>query len=158
MTALAAWWQARTRREQRLLSIMLALIGAVALWLLVVRPLADADAQAQARHAAALDVLAEARAQEAAVERLERQRPPPLGAPLESWLARSLAEAGFTGTRIAAMPPGRAAVTIDAARPQAAFGWIDRAQAAGLVVDRFRASTNGDRTLAIEAVLRLRGR
>lgn len=158
MSAFAAWWRMRTLRERRLLLVMFAMFAGAAVWLLVVRPLADAEAHARARHARAADALAAARAEAGAVARLERQVAPRLGGPVEGFLARSLAEAGFTTGRAIAAGPHRAHVTIDAARPQAAFGWIESAQAAGLVVERLRAAANSDRTVALEATLRVRGR
>ena len=51
-----------------------------------------------------------------------------------------------------------ATVAIDAARPQALFGWLVRLEESGLLVERLRAQANSDRTLAVEAVLRARGR
>jgi general secretion pathway protein M len=149
------WWQGRTPRERGLLLVMAALAAVVLGWLIVVRPLSDALDAAKARHGAAVVALAEARA----------RADPGLGAaatapalPVDSLIGRTASEAGFTAARIAAQGPARATVAIDAARPQALFAWLVRMEAGGLVVERLRAQANADRTLAVEATLRARGR
>ncbi|HYI65034.1 MAG TPA: type II secretion system protein GspM [Allosphingosinicella sp.] len=153
--SLSFWWRARSPRERGLLTVMAALAAIVLGWLLVVQPLSDAlDAQ-KARHGAAVIALAEARA------RLETGGAP-AGAvtalPVDSLIGQAAAEAGFAGARITAQGPARAIVAIDAARPQAMFGWLVRLERSGLIVERLRAQANSDRTLGVEASLRARGR
>ena len=55
-----SWWSERSRREQRLIQVMLGLAAIVLGWLLVVRPLTDSLAAAKARHDAAAVALGEA--------------------------------------------------------------------------------------------------
>jgi len=151
----ALWWQARTPRERGLLLVMVVLAALVLGWLLVVRPLADALDAAKARHGAAVVALAEARA------RTEAGRGPAGAAPalpVDALVARTASEAGFAAARIAAQGPARATIAIDAARPQALFGWLDRLAQDGVTVERLRAQANSDRTLNVEASLRARGR
>lgn len=150
----SSWWRIRSPRERGLLLVMVALMAFVLGWLLVVRPLADALDAAKARHGAAVVALAEAKAR-AAPGRAPAAAPT---LPVDSLIGRTAAEAGFAGARIAAQGPARANVAIDAARPQALFGWLVRLEGSGLVVERLRAQANSDRTLAVEAVLRARGR
>lgn len=154
---MSAWWSERTPRERVLVLVMLALLAALAAWLLVMRPLSEAKADARARYALAAGDLAEARAQATEVERLERLPPPQIGAPVDAFLAGSAAEAGFAGSRVTAAGEGRAAIVVPAARPQALFGWIDGLQRRGLAVERLRAAANSDRTLSAELIVRLRG-
>lgn len=150
---LLLWWQGRSPRERGLLAIMVALLAIVLGWLLVVRPLSDWLDQARTRHDAAVVALAEARARaDAGGARVSA----PL--PIDSLIGRTAAAAGFAGARIAAQGPARASVTLDAARPQAAFGWLAQLEGSGLVVERLHAQANSDRTLRIEASLRARGR
>ena len=47
-------------------------------------------------------------------------------------------------------------VSLDAARPQALFGWIAQMEQAGLVVERLRAQANQDHTLSTEFTLGVR--
>jgi general secretion pathway protein M len=149
------WWQGCSPRERGLLLVMAGLAAFVLGWLMVVRPLSDALDAAKTRHGAAVVALAEARAR-AELGRGAAATAPAL--PVDSLIGRTAGEAGFTAARIAAQGPARASVAIDAARPQALFAWLVRMEASGLVVERLRAQANADRTLAVEATLRARGR
>ena len=75
---LDAWWRLRGRREQVLLAIMLVLAAITLMWLMVIRPLGDALAEARERHGRAVVALAEARSQAGAIARLEGRRTAPL--------------------------------------------------------------------------------
>jgi general secretion pathway protein M len=141
------WWEARSARERRLLAVMFALLAIVAIWLVVIRPLADALDAAKLRHGAAVVALAEARGRPAAVSAVAAGQ-------ADSIVAETAAAAGFTGIRIARQGAGGASVALDAARPQALFGWIAEMERRGLVVERLRARANTDRTLAAEIGLR----
>jgi len=151
----AFWWRARSPRERGLLLVMAALAAIVLGWLIVVRPLVDALDAAKARHGAAVVALAEARARTGAARGGAGAAP---SLPVDGLIGRTASEAGFAGARIAAQEPARATVAIDAARPQALFGWLVRLEQGGLVVERLRAQANSDRTLNVEAALRARGR
>ena len=145
---MTAWWEARSARERWLVGVMLALLAIVIAWLIVVRPLADALDAAKLRHGAAVVALAEARA---------RARPaagPAAIGPADQLVAETASAAGFTGARIARLGPGRASVAVDAARPQALFGWVAQMERRGLVVERLSARANADRTLSAEITLR----
>jgi general secretion pathway protein M len=156
MEGLSPWWRARTPRERGLLLTMLALLGLVLGWLLVVRPLSDALDNAQRRHAAAVVALGEARARAQAAG--EQVGGPAAPLPIDSFLSRTATEAGFVGARIAGQGPSRASFAIDAARPQAMFGWVRAMEGRGLAVESLRARTNSDRTVAVELVFRARQR
>ena len=148
-----SWWSERSRREQWLIQIMLGLAVIVLGWLLVVRPLSDALDAAKTRHAAAVVALGEARA------RATPGAAPgaPVAAPVDALVARTANEAGFTNARITSQGSARASVAVDAARPQALFGWVARLEQSGLLVERLVARTNSDRTVAAELTLRKRG-
>ena len=146
------WWEARSERERWLVGLMLVLAVILLLWLLIVRPLSDALDAAKMRHGNAAAALAQARA---------RAQPPTSSAPatsgpIDAVAARTTTSAGFPGARIAGQGPGRASVSLDAARPQALFGWIAQMEQAGLVVERLRAQANQDHTLSAEMILRAR--
>ncbi len=151
---LILWWRGRTIREQRLLTVMAALAALVLGWLLVVRPLGDALDAAKTRHGAAVVALGEARAR--ADLRQRSASAPPVALPIDRLIGQSASEAGFTGARITASGPARASVALDAARPQALFGWVAELERRGLVVERLRAQANADRTLSAELTFRAR--
>ena len=145
---MSEWWSQRSERERRLLLVMLGLFALVLGWLLVVRPLGEALDAAKERHGAAVVALAEAKA------RTRVAVPSPASAPalpIDSLVSRSATEAGFANARVAGQGPTRATVAIDAARPQALFGWAARLEAQGVAVASLRARANADQTLAVEA-------
>ena len=150
------WWRLRTSREQRLLAVMFALLALVLGWMLVVRPLGDALDSAQRRHAAAVTALAEARVRAAAGQRLQGRRVARAPLPVDAFLSRTAAEAGFAGARIEQQGPTRASLALDAARTQAFFAWVRQMEQRGLDVESLRARTNPDQTLAVEAAFAAR--
>lgn len=157
MSGLTAWWRERTRREQRMLLILGALFALVLAWLLVVRPLGDRLADARERHNEAVIALAEARAAAAAIGRLEKARPAPLAGQVEQAVAQSATAAGFQLSRIQPEGPNRATLSIEAARPQALFGWVSEMESTrGMIVERLTATSNSDRTLSVQLTLRAR--
>ena len=144
---MSAWWEARSARERLLLGIMVALLALLLVWLIVVRPLADALDAARQRHGAAVVALAEARA------RTPAMAGPAAAEPADAIVARTASEAGFTGARIARQGAAGATVAVDAARPQALFGWVAAMERHGLVVERLRAQANQDHTLSAEMTM-----
>jgi general secretion pathway protein M len=154
---LKALWLARTPRERWLLALMFALAGLVVLWFLVLRPLGDALSAARERHGLAVAGLAEARAQAAAIAALERGKPAEPGQPIETAIGAAAADAGFQLSALQGQGEGRVSFAIGAARPQALFGWIGVMEGRGYVVEQLSASSNPDRTLSAEVVLRARG-
>jgi general secretion pathway protein M len=154
---LKLWWRTRTLREQRLLIAMFALLALVFLWLLVIRPISDRLSEARERHGAAVLALAEARAQATLIGRLQQQRPASLGAPLDTILNQSAAEAGFPVTRVEREGVNQASLVIESVRPQAFFAWVNRMEdERGLIVERLSARTNGDQTLGVQITFRAR--
>ena len=154
---LKALWLARTPRERWLLGAMLALLALVLVWLLILRPLGDMLSAAKERQGNAVAALAEARAQAAAIAALERQRPTAIQGPIDQAVAAAASEAGFKLSQLQPEGPGRVTIAIGTARAEALFGWIAMMEAQGYVVERMNASSNSDRTLAAQLVLRARG-
>ncbi len=158
MTNLPAWWRLRTRREQVLLAIMLALVAITLAWLLVVRPLGDALATARERHERAVIALATARAQGSAIAQIEGRRAPQLEGALQTFISADAAAAGFALTRITPDGDDRLSLSMASAKPQAFFAWLDRLEKGrGLVVERLNVASNSDRTLSVDLTLRTRG-
>lgn len=153
-----ALWNARTRRERWLLGLMFGLLALVLLWLLLIRPLGDMLSQARERHALAVERLAEARTQAAAIGRLQGRNIARPEGPVEQLVARAAAETGFQLSRAQSEGPGRMSLVIDAARPQTLFAWIGRMEEQGVLVEQLNASANSDRTLAVQITFRARGR
>lgn len=158
MTArLRALWLARTVRERWLLGMMLALVALVLVWLVILRPLSDMLSAARQTHSEAVAALEEARSQAAAIALLERNRPAPVAGPIDAAVAAAASEAGFQLSGIQPEGAGRVSLAIGAAKGQALFGWVDRMEAQGYVVQSLTATSNPDRTLSARIVLRTRG-
>lgn len=150
-------WMARTPRERWLLGVMLALVALVLVWLLILRPLSDMLSAARQRHGEAVTALAEARSQAAAIAALERNRPAPFAGPIDSAVAAAASDAGFQLSGLQPEGPGRVSLAIGAAKPQALFGWVSALEAQGYIVQSLTATSNPDRTLSAQIVLRARG-
>jgi general secretion pathway protein M len=112
---------------------------------------------ARQRHGEAVAALAEARSQAADIAALERNRPALLAGPIESAVATAAAEAGFQLSGLQGEGSGRVSLAIGAAKPQALFGWVQRLEAQGYIVQSLTATSNPDRTLSAQIVLRMRG-
>jgi general secretion pathway protein M len=150
-------WMARTVRERWLLAVMLALVALVLVWLLILRPLSDMLSAARQSHGEAVAALAEARSQAAAIAALERNRPAPFAGPIDTAIAAAASDAGFQLSGLQPVGQGRVSLAIGAAKPQALFGWVAALEAQGYIVQSLTASSNPDRTLSAQIVLRARG-
>jgi general secretion pathway protein M len=153
---LKALWLARSVRERWLLGVMLGLVALVLVWLAVLRPLSDMLSAARRRHGEAVAALAEARSQAAEIAALERDRASPSAEPIDAAVAAAASAAGFQLSGIQPEGPGRVSLAIGAAKAQALFGWIDRLEAQGYIVQSLTVTSNPDRTLSARIVLRAR--
>lgn len=150
------WWEARSPREKQLLLVLVALLVLVFIWVLIIRPLNDARANAEQRLNAAVTDLGKARADAAALKQLG-SRPAgvqPIPLPLDGFLMQAGGEADFTNLNVIADGASRATIRLGNARPQAFFGWLAQLERRGVVVESMSARTNADQSIAVDAVLR----
>lgn len=150
-----AWWAQRSLREKRLLLAMAALLAFVLIWFVVIRPLMDARAAADARLTAAVTDLGRARAEAASLKQSTsavNNNPVPL--PVDGFLSQSAGEQGFTNLQVVADGASRATISSAQVRPAAFFGWIGQLEARGLIIESLSARANQDQTIAVDAVLR----
>lgn len=155
--AVKSWWRTRTLREQRLILAAGALLALVLLWLLILRPVGDALSRARERHGVAAQALAEARAQVALIQELQRRQTPALGQPLDLTISQAATEAGFPVSRVTPEGPNVATFVSNSVRPQAFFAWVSQMEATrGLTVDRLTATTNTDQTVTVQVTFRAR--
>ena len=157
MTAqILIWYRARTQREQYMvLGAGVAIILAIAYFLIV--PLGDALASAKARHADAVIALGETQVRVDAVKELQADRAAPLDTPLESLIRARANDAGFALTNVTPQGGDRVQIMIASARPGALIGWIADLESAGVLIDRFGTTDNGDRTVAVQMTLKAQG-
>lgn len=151
--SLAAWWTARSRREQWLLAIMVALLGVTIAWLGVYRPLDARLSAARARHADAIEALGAARAAAVALGGRRPAGTGRAGVALAPIVSADAAAAGFAAAQVSPQGERRVTVAIPAARPAALFGWVARLEARGIVVEQMSARANSDPTLAVDLTL-----
>lgn len=153
------WWRLRTLREQRLLLAMVALLVVTFAWLVVVRPVDDALADARARHGRAVIAVADARAQGEAIMRLQRAAALPPSLPINIFVSQKAEEAGFAVARLEPEGANQVQLAINAVRAQAFFPWVAQLERRhGLIVERLVARTNSDATLAVQVTFRTRSR
>lgn len=155
-----AWWDARNPREKKLLIAAAALLALVLAWLLVVRPLMDAQATANARLDAAVTDLAQARAQAAALKMQADSQAAgqPVSLPIAPFLTQSASERGFTNAGVTPSAPDRAAVTIPQASAPVLFTWVAELETRGLTVESLVVRASADRTVSADLILRAGGR
>lgn len=154
MTSLRSWFVQRSKREQRLILVMLALAAVTLVWAGIVRPVGDGLASARERHAAAVDRLGET---EAAVDALKAagQRRALTGSLADTVRSRADA-AGFTITTLDQQGGDRVHLTIQSARPSVLDDWLAGLERSGILVDAATLRDNGDRTVAVDLVLKAR--
>lgn len=152
-----SWWRTRTPREQRMLLAMGALAFIVFAWLLIVRPLSDSLSDAKERHGEAVTALGQTRNLAAALQGVKNApATAPIG-PIDALVAGAAAEAGFPVSRLERHNANQVTLVVATVRPQAFFAWAHQMEEGrGLIVDRLSATTNTDRTLAVQIGFRKR--
>lgn len=151
MALITPWWQDRSPRERVLVAVMLALLAALAGWLLLLRPLAAARLAAQADAVAAQARLADATTLAAAI----KARPAATQAPVLDVLNRRLAAAGLQAARLEAQGAGQAVLEIAAINGRLLTGWAAALeQSDGLVIDELTASRNPDQSVKLRLAVR----
>lgn len=151
------WWAGRDQRERLLLSVMFALIGVLFLWLAVIRPINSGRETAQIRlNAASLDAGRIAAVADA-LNRARKTAPPSLTVTLPVAVGQAAEANGFTLSRLDG-EGDEVTIAISSARAQALFTWLRALEQQGIIVDKLTLRTNSDATLAVEGVVRTRGR
>lgn len=154
-TALA-WWAERSPREQIMLRVLGGLLALFLVWLLILRPLGPAREAAEARHARAVDTLAEAHAQAAALRQLRKNPPPPLGSPIAEFVRAAANETGFQLSRADPVGGDGVIISIVSAKPAAFFDWTANLERRGVFIEQLTVRTNPDATIGVDAQLRAR--
>lgn len=158
MTAsIKAWFAALSLREKRLVLAAVALAIITLFWFGLVRPVSDGLADARVRHSTAVQRLAEIESQIESVKIMQRTRPAPISAPLETVVRERAAEAGFALANVSPQPNNGLQIAIAAARPAAFFAWVADLEASGILVESLSTSDNADQTISATLVLKIQG-
>ncbi|GGB35202.1 hypothetical protein GCM10011380_25750 [Sphingomonas metalli] len=156
MSGLRRWFEGRSRREQRMLLAMLALLFVTIVWGLILRPLGDALSSARERHAAAVIRLGETADRIDALRIARGRRVQPLSGTLADTVRLRAEEAGFPLASLDPDANGAVRVAIQSARGAALTAWLARLERNGILVESATLTDNGDRTVAARLVLRSR--
>ena len=156
MTALRAWYSARSVREQRMILVMLALAAVTLVWAAVVIPVRDGLSSAKSRHRDAVERLGRTLVAVDAVKRAQRAGIALVEAPLPDAVRARADEAGFALATLDADGADRVKVSIATARPPALFAWLATLEQAGILVESSAITPNADQTVAAQLTLRAR--
>ena len=156
MTGLAAWFNARSLRERRMILVMLGLLAVVILWVGIIRPVGDGLASSRERYDDAVLRLASTRARVDAVKRSQKIGAVALTGSLADTVRLRADSAGFALASLDSDTPGRVRLTIATARPAALFAWIADLEAEGILVDELAVTPNPDRTIGVRMTLKTR--
>ena len=155
MERMKAAWAERSTREQWMLGVMFALLGAVVLWFGIVVPIDRAQRASRDDLIAATDRNAAVRATVKQLKNLPRNGASTGPAtPIDQFVGQSAGEAGLTLERAQAQGSDRMDVAIASVRPVALFSWIAALEGQGVRVETMSArpaATAG--SLSVQAVL-----
>ena len=157
IASLRTWFDGRSLREKRLLLAMATLATLTLAWAGIILPIGDGLSDARQRHATAVVRLGDVQARLAVLQDLQRDRPGPLGAPLDTVVRLRASEAGFPLSLANPIGSDRLQIAIASARPGALLGWIGDLEARGILVDSLNITNNGDQTVAAQMTLKARG-
>ena len=151
------WFAGRSLRERRMLLVMFALLALTIAWAGIIRPVTDGLSSARERHTDALIRLAETQARVKELDAIQRLRPAPLEAQLDTVIRDRANEAGFALASVTPDGPNRVQITIATARPGPLLGWIAALESSGILVDSLSTTDNGDKTVSAQISLKVRG-
>ena len=151
------WWAERSARERTMLGVMIAFLALFLIWFAIISPLMSALSASKARHVRGVTDLAAVQTKSVALRKLKANPPPPLGAPVTTFVALSAGEAGFTLSRNDALGTDRASISIASAKPPALFNWLMTIDERGVFVDQITIRPNSDATISVDATLKARG-
>lgn len=154
-----AWFEARTRREQVLLGVMIAMLLATVAWFGLVSPIRAWRADAAERRLEAAEALASIQGDVARINAAARTAPTGSGEPMEPLLIRTAEQAGLSLSRQQAESDGAQTAWLEGAPPQAVFGWIATLeQAHGVTVSNLTALKAANGGLDVQVSFRQAGR
>ena len=152
-----AWFADRSQREQWAVAAAAILFAITLIWLGFIRPISDGLSSARERHDGAVLRLAETGTQMKELDRLQRNRPSALSAPLDAEIRTRAGEAGFELSSVSTQPDNAVQIIISSARPQAFFAWIADLEASGIIVSALSTNDNGNQTISATVSLKARG-
>lgn len=149
---LREWYGARSRREQRLLRLMAAIIIPLLVLLLLVRPLSNAYDNALQRHLQAVD--RNGRVKALAARTSGGKANVPAGVPdLALFLSDSARQRGITVQGHAASAPGSAVISIASSPAPIVLEWLRGLEADGYRLGDVRVASTGGGAVEVTATV-----
>lgn len=149
-----AYWAERSLREQWMLGIMFALLGATILWFGIIAPLDRAQRSSRDALHEATDRNAAIRAAVRQLKALPRQTASGPASPIDQFIGQSAGDAGLTLERAQAQGNDRIDIAIASVRPTALFSWIAALEAQGVRVETLTVRPSGTAgSLSLQAIL-----
>lgn len=156
MSQLAAWFNARSLRERRLLLAMLALAAVTVVWGLVIIPVRNGLSSSRARYAAAVVRLGEAEAQLRSVKSIQRRQLGPVPLPLADAVRERAAAAGLSLGSVDPQGDGQLRIIIPTARAGAVLTWVAGLEREGILVNELSLTSGAPGTVSASMMLRAR--
>jgi general secretion pathway protein M len=155
MERMATLWAERSRREQWMLGVMFALLGAVLLWFGLAVPLDRAQRDARLALNEATDRNAAIRAAVKQLKTLPRDAGRAGGSgPIDQLVGQGAGEAGLTLERAQAQGQDRMEIAIATVRPVALLSWLAQLEAQGVRVETMSARPSPTAgSVSVQAVL-----
>ncbi|MDQ2879427.1 MAG: type II secretion system protein M, partial [Pseudomonadota bacterium] len=91
------------------------------------------------------------------IKAIKRDRPAPLGGPLDAVIRARADQAGFVLASVTPSGGDRVQIAIGAVRPGPLVAWIAGLEADGILVDTLALKDNGDKSVSAQLALKVRG-
>lgn len=153
IAALRNWFVGLGRREQLLVTAMLAIAVPLLVWLLIYRPVDQALVAAKERHLLAVDRHARIAMRASALERgagLASRAPT---GELALIVAESAAQAGVPLAANTAQGPARVSISITSGQARAIMKWLQELEARAITIEDLRMAPGADGSIAMSAQL-----
>jgi general secretion pathway protein M len=149
---LTEWFDERTPRERRLVLLMLAIAIPVLVWLLIVRPMAQAYDDALEQHLEAVDRNGRVRMLADAAKATPRAvRAAPSAADLGLVVAEAAGQAGLALEGNNPAGANAVAITVGQAPARTAVQWLNDLETRGLTVEEWKMTPSGPGTISLSA-------
>lgn len=153
MSSVRAWFMGRTKREQRLIVLMLAIALPMLAWLMVVRPLDAAYDTALDAHLAAIDRHGRVLALAEAAKSTPSRRVEASKADLQLIVTQAATQAGITLQGANASGPNEVDVAVSGGRATALGQWLAQFEAQGIAIQQMSMTPQPDGTVNMSARL-----
>lgn len=158
--AITIWFDALSRREKIMVSILLVLLAGTIAFYAIIKPFSAAMIEAELRYQEAIVRQARIESKVALFIAPDAKKTAsvalvkPVTGPIETFVSQSAGEAGFAIGKIDPQTDGSVKMTIDSAEPTALFRWLTILEQRGIMTAVVSANTGQNNTLSAALELR----